>query len=153
MSRRRRFNGPPNQSNGLWYEIYVDRLKFELSVKPHFPSLRGRKVKRGYEYNVTVSVPHYDTRKVRIRFSGASDVPAVFVDGPQESPHRYNDDSLCMWYPKDDVARRWTFADGLLALIGLIMVHLFNEAWWRETGDWLGEEVPHRSVAKKGIEQ
>ena len=48
-----------------------------------------------------------------------------------------------MWYPKDPVDSRWVFVDGLLALIGLVMAHLFREAWWRETGEWVGEEVPH----------
>ncbi len=153
MGRARRVNAPLNRSNGLWYEIYVDRLRFEPSSRPHFPNLRGRKVRRGYEYNVTVPVPHYGTRKVSIRFSGASEVPTISTDGPQASLHRYDDGSLCLWYPKDDLARRWTFADGLLALIGLFMVHLFKEAWWRETGDWLGEEVPHGSAAKIGIEK
>jgi hypothetical protein len=96
-------------------------------------------------------VPHYDPRKIQIRFSGNSDVPSVFADGPQESPHRYSDGSLCMWHPRDPVDRRWVFEDGLFALIGLVMVHLFKEAWWRETGEWLGEEVAHGSQAKEGV--
>jgi hypothetical protein len=33
--------------------------------------------------------------------------------------------------------------DGLLALIEMTRVHLFKEAWYRETGEWLGEEVSH----------
>jgi hypothetical protein len=28
--------------------------------------------------------------------------------------------------------------DGLLVLLGLIGLHLFREAWWRETGEWPG---------------
>ena len=96
-----------------------------------------------------VPVPHYEARRVRIRFSGNSDVPAVFVDGPKESPHRYSDGSLCMWYPGDPVDHRWVFEDGLLSLIGLVIAHLFREAWWRETGEWAGEEVPHGPPAKE----
>ena len=99
----------------------------------------------------TVPVPHYETRKIRIRFRGKSDVPSVFADGPEDSLHRYSDGRLCMWYPGDPIGRRWVFGDGLLALIGLVMAHLFREAWWRETGEWPGEEVPHGAQPKDGL--
>jgi hypothetical protein len=33
--------------------------------------------------------------------------------------------------------------DGLVALVDLVRVHLFQEAWYRETGEWLGREAPH----------
>ena len=38
-------------------------------------------------------------------------------------------------------------ADGLLTLIELTRVHLFKEAYYRETGEWLGAEVPQRPAA------
>ena len=109
-------------------------------------------MRRGYEYNVTVPVPHYEARKICIRFRGMSDVPAVFADGPQESSHRYANGSLCMWFPEDPLDRRWVFADGLLNLIGLAIAHLFREAWWRETGEWAGEEVGARIRSKVRIQ-
>jgi hypothetical protein len=28
-------------------------------------------------------------------------------------------------------------------------VHLFKEAYWRETGEWLGPEAPHRPNSKE----
>jgi hypothetical protein len=34
-------------------------------------------------------------------------------------------------------------SDGLLTLIEMTRVHLFKEAYYRETGQWLGEEVSH----------
>lgn len=98
-----------------------------------------------------MEVPHYETRTVEIRFSDWSRRPEVFVDGPDESPHRYSDGSLCMWYPDDAPERRWVFADGLLALLNLIQAHLFREAWWRETGEWLGPEAPHAPVPKEPV--
>ena len=70
------------------------------------------------------------------------------MDGPTESPHRYQDGTLCMWYPQDPKERRWTFSDGLLHLIGLIQVHLIREHLWRETGDWPGDEAPHPTGEK-----
>lgn len=150
VSPRRKFTGPPSRHRGPWYAVTVTRLNFERGVKRQFPSVLGTKLREGYEYRATVSVPHYEARNVHIRFSGMSKVPSVFAEGPRESPHRYPNNSLCMWYPEDPVDRRWVFEDGLLALIGLVMAHLFREAWWRETGEWPGQEVPHGREAKKG---
>ena len=149
MSARRKFSGPPNHYKGPQYRRIVSRLNFERNAKDEFPSLRGIKVQNGYQYKVRVQVPHYDERVIRIRFSGVSDTPSVLADGPKESPHRYSDGSLCMWYPDDPIERRWVFSDGLVSLIGLTIVHLFQEAWWRETGEWAGQEVPHGPIQKK----
>ena len=151
VSARRKFTGPPNRYKGPQYSRIVARLNFESGVKGQFPHLRSAKLKGGYEYRATFPVSHYEARKIHIRFSGMSDVPSVFADGPRDSPHRYSDGSLCMWYPPDPIGRRWVFEDGLLNLVGLVMTHLFREAWWRETGEWLGEEVPHGSQAKGGL--
>ena len=151
VSARRKFTGPPNRNKVPQYARIVARLNFERGVKSQFPDLSAAKVRRGYEYYVTVPIPHYETRKIRIRFSGVSDVPSVFADGPPESPHRFPDCGLCMWYPEDPIECRWVFKDGLLNLIGLTIAHLFREAWWRETGEWIGEEVAHGPEAKEGL--
>ena len=149
VSARRNFTGPPNRNKGPWYGLTVVRLKFERGVMTQFPNLRAGRVKSGYEYRTTVPVSDYEPRKIRIRFNGMANVPWVFADGPRESPHRYDDGSLCMWYPDDRVERRWVFEDGLVALMGLVMAHLFKEAWWRETAEWLGDEVPHEAQSKE----
>ena len=145
----RKFTGPPNRNKVPWYGLMVARCNFERGVKTQFPNLRDGRIKDGYEYVATVPVPGYDPRKTRIRFSGGANIPSVFADGPGESPHRFDDDGLCIWHPDDPVEHRWVFGDGLVALMGLVMVHLFKEAWWRETGEWLGEEVPHGAQPKK----
>ena len=124
VSARRRFAGPPNRNKGPWYGLTVLRLGFERGVKSQFPRLRGARVKKGYEYRVTVPVPYYEPRNIRIRFNGVSDVPSVFADGPPDSPHRYSDDSLCMWYPSDPVECRWVFEG------------------WPAHPDWLGHGSP-----------
>src|SRR5207237_15432 len=82
-------------------------------------------------------------RAVESCFTDWSRVPKVFVNGPAESPHRYGDGSLCMWYPPDPPEQKWVHSDGLLVLLNYIQAHLFREAWWRETGEWLGPEAPH----------
>ena len=153
VSARRKFTGPPNRYKGPQYARLIARLNCERGIKREFPNLLDAKVQGGYEYRVTVPVPNYEARKVRIRFSGRSDVPSVFADGPQGSPHRYPDGSLCMWYPKDPIDRQWVFKDGLLNLIVLTMAHLFREAWWRETGEWAGEEVGHGPDAKERLDE
>ena len=149
MRARRGFSGPTNANRGPKYRNFVARQKLELGVRHQFPELRSTRIRRGYEYRVTVPVPHYEARGIRIRFNGNSEVPSVFADGPEESPHRYPDGSLCMWYPEDPIDHTWVFDDGLLHLIGLAMAHLFREAWWRETGEWVGEEVSHVPQVKE----
>lgn len=95
-----------------------------------------------------MKVPYYDRRQVEIRFNNWSKTPKVFADGPTDSPHRYADGSLCMWHPADPRELCWDFRDGLLMLLNYIQAHLFREAWWRETGEWLGAEAPHNGPKK-----
>ena len=149
MSPRRKFNGPTNRNLAPQHTKTANRLIFERGAQSQFPDLQRVPVSGGFQYVVTLSVPYYEARRVRIRFRANSDVPVVFADGPQDSPHRYGDGGLCMWYPRDPVENKWVFDDGLLALIGLVIAHLFREAWWRETGEWLGEEVSHGPQAKE----
>ena len=98
-------------------------------------------------WTATVAPPGYDSRVVTIEFeSRYPTIPRVFADGPTDSPHRYGDRArtrLCLWYPGDEGDQRWAVRDGLLALFGLAAHHLFKEAWWRESGEWLGAEAPH----------
>ncbi len=62
--------------------------------------------------------------------------------------HRYSDGTICMWYPKDPPPdRQWNRGEGLLKLVDTAVTHLFKELYFRETGEWLGEEV-HRDVQK-----
>lgn len=103
--------------------------------------------KAGRLYTVTLGVPHYEARRVEVHFASITPRrPVVRVDGPTDSPHRFAEDELCMWEPGDPDEQRWVFDDGLPALLGLTITHLFREAWWRETGEWLGPEAPHRPL-------
>ena len=40
-------------------------------------------------------------------------------------------------------------SDGLLALLDIVQTHLFKEAWFRMTGEWLGAEVPHSPLREQ----
>lgn len=137
-----------NRSGGPWYGD--DRLRplFERGARRSIPGLRARTVhtgpKAGRLYTVTLDLPHYEARRVEVHFSRITPRrPVVRADGPPESPHRFSKDELCMWEPSDPDEQRWVFDDGLPALLGLAATHLFREAWWRETGEWLGPEAPH----------
>lgn len=135
---------------GPWYGELRKRLRFERGARVRVPDLHGcqsrRPGRRGWLYRLTLPVEHYEPHKVQILFGmPIPEEPRVFVDGPA-SPHRYGDGALCMWYPGDPPDRRWTFDDGLVALIGHIAVHLFREWWWREYGEWLGNEAPHGAL-------
>lgn len=129
-----------------WFDRPVTRLRMLDAlrqvgaavevVRPH--QLRG-----GFGVRMIVTPTGLAPQRVTIEFpADGPDVPHVFVPGPG-SPHRYDDGSLCMWYPRDPQEKRWTWRDGGVVLAGHICAHLIREAWWRETGEWLGEEAPH----------
>ncbi len=137
----RRYGGP-------WYGNDVQRVHFERSAKRHFPTLRGvirtSGSKAGRIYKAAIDVPHYEQRHVKIFFpKDAPTFAKITADGPIDSPHRYDTHQLCIWYLDDPDENRWVFKDGLPILLGLIAAHLFREAWWRETGEWLGPEAGH----------
>jgi hypothetical protein len=134
-----------------WHTDIRARLRFEREARARHPNLTASSTGRGHgatvTYRLAIVVPEYEPRRVSIRLvNGFTPYGAeVTVDGPSESPHRYSDDSLCIWYPRDPDDRRWVGGDGLAELITLISIHLFKEAYWRETGEWLGPEAPHAS--------
>lgn len=140
------------RSSGPWHGDERQRLLFEARSRGYFPGLRGFRDpdgRGGWGYVVTIDVPHYETRRVVIVFKNGSRVPHVWADGPEESPHRYSDNGLCMWYPDDSREMKWRFEDGLHSLLALIAAHLFMEAWWRENDFWLGPEVGHAQQLQK----
>lgn len=138
---------------GPWYSVFKARQQFEHRAIEQYPSLTvSNKRKRGKlwrEYRVMIRLDEYEvTRSVTLKlFSSPHAMPEVKVDGPDDSPHRYETGQLCMWYPWTVSAERWTFSDGLLHLLVMIEAHLFREAWWRETREWLGPERAHEQIS------
>lgn len=135
---------------GPWYEDFRKRKIFQGDVDTRSFDLSFVPVRKGKnrhaEYQASIEVDGYESRQVRIIFRqhGNKDFPVVIADGPTESPHRYSDNRLCLWYPFDPKTNRWVFSDGLLHLLSIIQAHLFREAWWREYGEWLGPEKAHQ---------
>ena len=142
--RRRQFG---KRMGGPWYGEDKTRLLFEREAKQCFPNIRSktRHKESARCYVVDVEVPSFGARTVEIRFDKTNPMaPSVRVlSEPMDSPHRYHDGALCMWHPDDNHDQRWEFRDGLVPLIGLTIAHLFREAYWRETREWLGPEAPH----------
>ena len=141
--KRRGWQPPP------WFVTFQAKLRFiregqqvvdnPITIMKPSPQLRG-----GFAVSFTVTPRGVPSRTARIEFAPRSpEVPRVFVDGPRDSPHRYSDGSLCMWYPRDPIDLRWAPRDGAAALVGCIALHLIREQWWRETGEWPGPEAPH----------
>ena len=128
-----------------WPGRLVDRIHFERGARAAYPDLHGRSTdgSAGFRYVATVDVPFYEARVVTIIFQRRARVPIVLADGPKNSPHRYGDGGLCMWFPDDPRSMRWHFSHGLLDLLDSVRAHLFREAWWREHAEWLGPEVSH----------
>lgn len=76
--------------------------------------------------------------------------PRVFAEqAPVCLRHRFNDGSLCMWWSRHPQSRRWVGADGLVALVHYIQMHLFQEACCRAGMPWPGEEAPGRHSRKR----
>ena len=130
------------------------RARIEAGARKAYPEMRYRRCQTRtgpiHTYEVVLEIPGYENRRVWVEFSQPfSDTPKIYADGPagpDASPHRFAERGrtrLCVWYPGDSEERRWVPDDGLLMLFGMVANHLFKEAWWREHGEWLGEEAPH----------
>lgn len=139
--------------SGPWYSVFRVRQRFERGAVEQYPTLtvvnQRKSGKLWREYQVNIRLGEYDvTRLVTIKlFSAHHAMPEVKTDGPKDSPHRYESGQLCIWYPWTVKSERWIFEDGLLHLLVMTEAHLFREAWWRETGEWLGPERPHEQIS------
>jgi hypothetical protein len=131
------------------------RLRFEGAARSQHPTLTVTSTGRGHDaevvYRLTIDVPEYESRKVIIRLRNGFEPYAarITVDGPTDSPHRYGKDRLCIWHPDDPPELTWTASDGLGELISHVAIHLFKEAYWRETAEWIGPEAPHQQADDK----
>lgn len=145
MTRRSRRGKP---FGGPWYSDSRVLAQFEHGLRHQYEVVhrdylrKGRNAGLRYRAGLDVS-DDYEPRKVAMCFPRELITPRVFVDGPDESPHRYRDGSLCIWYGDDPEERRWVLKDGLVSLLSLCQEHLFSEAYWRETDEWPKPEAPH----------
>lgn len=130
----------------LWFDKPVGRILFlrALTEVPATHQVKSTAHPGGFSVSLTLEPLGVPSHHVTITFSrGAPTDPKVAVDGSTDSPHRYSDATLCMWYPTDPPERRWNLSDGAGALVANIAAHLIREEWYRNTGEWLGDEVRH----------
>jgi hypothetical protein len=130
----------------VWTDNPIDRIRFLREL--HGSGVVAHVVHTGrhrgaFVVDIRVTPPDLPEHRARISFNRGGAEPKVFVYGPETSPHRYSDGSICMWYPNDPPDRRWQRSDGARALLGHIVAHLVREHWWRQTGEWPGDEAPH----------
>lgn len=71
------------------------------------------------------------------------DFPVIYAGAMQNSPHRYEDGALCLYYPDDPPEQRWTADKSLAELIVLVQDHLFLEDTYAETGEWIAPQADH----------
>ena len=112
----------------------------EAGIRPRYPGVEVSKTAKSLSYELELDLEVYEPRRIRIVFK--ADEPAscveVFSDGPTESPHRYGERRLCMWYPADPPELRWLPEHRLVGLIEMARLHLFREEYWRRAGGWDG---------------
>ncbi len=143
----RAFGGKAEKATRLglpwWREDVGAQIRMQAGLRRIYPDIEKRRSRGSLAYSVDLEVPCYETRRVTIVFEAryTAATVRVLVDGPSESRHRYEDGALCMWRPGDPADLRWTPEAGLADLIEMTRRHLFREAFWRETGKWLGPEV------------
>ncbi len=144
---------PTFPARPAWYTRPAARLAFQRHiVSAGLPARVVRAPKDlpgGFALAVDIQHPDLPAQTVTIAFGpGFPEIPRVSSDGPAQSPHRYGDGSLCMWYPGDPPEQRWDRRrDGPVGLVGLILAHLMREEWWRLTGEWAGPEAEHAPIA------
>ena len=50
---------------------------------------------------------------------------------------------LCLWYPGDPPAWRWTWDQGFDTYLQLVQRHTWAEEYYRRHGEWPVEDAPH----------
>jgi hypothetical protein len=99
---------------------------------------------QAFAWRVQVNVPVYnESFDLRIELEEGHPARVIAEDWSGPMKHTYGRNQLCMWFPSDPAERRWQREQGLLKLVDTSVTHLFKELYFRETGEWLGEEAPH----------
>ena len=127
------------------------QLAFEAAARRDGMTIDREIVGRRLCYRLPVEVPIYDDERIAtIAFDpGDPQAPSVYVDGPRCLRHRYPDDAICMWLPRDPPSKRWVLSEGLLELATHVKLHTYCEAECRAGKPWPKEEAPGRHPRKR----
>mgnify|MGYP001008674324 CR=1 FL=1 len=120
------------------------RIRFEAEARKQGLQFATRTRGGLVLYRFAIEVPvSYDQRQVAAWISDSLRRQAhVQIDGPICARHRFEDDSLCMWWGPDADDARWRISDGLLALAAHTKHHAWCEADCRASRPWPKEEAP-----------
>lgn len=142
-----------DQLTALWWRDAVARRHFERGASDLTCHLTAHETSSRFEYRMWLPVEDVGTVQVRAWFDTDDPRHAEVATSPwrrldpryhpKDLPHRYDDDRLCLWYPRDRRDRRWEWEDGLRELLGHTGAHLMRERLWLRTGRWEGPELPH----------
>ncbi|MCD0443954.1 hypothetical protein LO763_09995 [Glycomyces sp. A-F 0318] len=140
--------GRPAWRHPHWFKRPANRIRFLQVLRLDWPGARiaapRREFRGGFAVQTRIEPVGVGQRTVDIVFPRwQPEEPKVFVDGPADSPHRYRDGSLCIWFPYDPPEARWHRPDGPTALLGHVAAHLIKEEHHRRTGEWPGAEALH----------
>jgi hypothetical protein len=71
-------------------------------------------------------------------------IAQIIIDHPSGPlPWLHVVGGLCLWYPGDPKAWRWTWDDGFDTYLLLVQRHLWAEEYSRRHGHWPVEDAPH----------
>ena len=143
MMRRRR--PPTRQAVTIGHQVaqmQEDFARFKYSRRNNLPTWHG-------PLQPTEASPVY-TVKIVYQFAGRhSKSPKVWVKSPEirpDAPHRYDDGSLCLYFPPE---RNWTpykfISETVVPWTALWLV--FYEIWL-DTDHWYGPESPHTGTKR-----
>lgn len=148
---RQKFYGPNASSAGMRHLRACSAVPVGLQwlkMQEYFSSLsftRENNVPTWYVSLQPTDCPPVYTAKIAYKFTNRSgDVPKVWIVEPEihpDAPHRYSDDSLCLYYPPE---RSWTpdkfISETIVPWTALWL--LFYEIWL-DADHWYGPEAPH----------
>jgi hypothetical protein len=133
---------------------------FEAEVMTHTAGITILEV----EFVAPKELPSYPVERVRISVLSDASIAAVPIDcrdrrwyhrfprwsttqivnhGGRSLPWPSVVGGLCLWYPRDPRAWRWTWDDGFDTYLLLVQRHLWAEEYFRRHGCWPVNDAPH----------
>lgn len=119
------------------------------AMRSYFPQFRRIGSRQGVTWTGHLQ-PTKDSPKYEVKLSyNLGSLPKVWILNPSivdDAPHRYPDQSLCLYYPHD---RSWSPAKHIFkTIIPWTSEWLAYYEVWCLTGIWYGKEVPHEGENK-----
>jgi hypothetical protein len=122
----------------------IPPVRHVVDMRRHFPGFAYRKAQRGVSMWTGTLQPSDGSPQYLVEVQLADrGRPLVYVRRPAVvggTHHRYEDGSLCLYYPDDGT---WHRGRPLSEVVALAAAWLWFYEVWLLTGRWLGPEAPH----------